>query len=361
MNEGQISDKEAVSIMILFMIGTASVINPGIAAAKRDMWLAVIIAVIAALLVAIMCARLHYILPKKDLFEMLEFCFGKFFGKCLYIIYFLFFFHAALLVSMDITEFIKIVSFEAVPYIVLNGAIIFLSVYVLREGLVVLGRFSRLFANLLVILIFLTCAMLIPEMDIDNITPVLYDGFSPVIEGAFKLFSFPLAQLIPFVAIFSNLKTKKSSYKIYFKGILIGGAVLLAVSITNMLVLGPQVAASVYFPSHGTLKRLHFGIAIQRVEIVADMLFVLGGFVMFSTYLLACSKALSRTFGFADYKFIVLPIGLLIINFSRFLNEGFIDHLFFVNTWPTYSFPFLVILPLIIWITVEIKLRSRIM
>lgn len=262
---------------------------------------------------------------------------------------------------MDVTEFIKIVSFERVPYVVLIGAIVFLSVYVLREGLIVLGRFSNLFSKFVIFLILLTSILIIPEMDIDNITPVLYDGMRPVIEGAYILFSFPLAQLIPFVAIFNNLKTKKSSYKIYLKGILIGGFVLLTVSLINMLVLGPYVASSLFFPSHATLKRLHFGVAIQRIEIVADGIFLLGGFVMFSTYLLACSKALSRTFGFADYKFIVLPIGLLIINFSRFLNEGYIDHLFFVNTWPTYSFPFLVIIPFILWITAEIKLRHRIM
>lgn len=354
----EISDKEAVSILILFMIGTASIIDPGIALAKRDIWLAVIIAVIAVLFVALMCARLQYILPKKDLFQILDFCYGKILSKSLCIIYFLFFFHAAVLVSMDTTEFIKIVSLESVPYVGLVGGLVFLSIYVLREGLVVLGRFSKLFVSFLISLIFLTFISMIPEMDINNIRPVLYDGFSPVIDGAFTMFSFPLSQLIPFVAIFQNLKTKESSYKIYIKGVLTGGIVLLVVSITNMLVLGPYISSSLFFPSHDTLKRLHFGNAIQRVEIVADGMFVLGGFVMFSTYLLACSKALSRAFGFADYKFIVLPMGLMVINFSRFLNEGFIDHLFFIKTWPTYSFPFQVILPLIIWITAEIKLRK---
>lgn len=83
--------------MILFMIGTASVINPGLPAAKRDMWISAIIAATAAFLLALMCARLHYIMPKKDLFNMLDFCFGKFLGKCLYIIYFLFFFSCSII------------------------------------------------------------------------------------------------------------------------------------------------------------------------------------------------------------------------------------------------------------------------
>lgn len=126
-----------------------------------------------------------------------------------------------------------------------------------------------------------------------------------------------------------------------------------------MLVLGPNIASTLFFPSHDTVKRLHFGEAFQRAEIIADGVFVLGGFVMFSTYLTASSKALSRTFGFKDYKFIALPIGLLTINFTRFLNEGFIDHLMFVKTWPTYSFPFQVIIPAILWITAEIKLRRK--
>jgi spore germination protein KB len=357
MNEKEISDKEGLSILVLFMIGTASVIVPGIAVAKRDIWLTVIIAVIAALFVALMCARMHYILPKKDLFEMLEFCYGKFFGRLISLVYWWFFFHAGLLVSMDITEFIKIVSLDSTPYIALQGSLVFLGIYVVREGLIVLGRWSKLFLKFIIFLIFTSTILLVSEMNIDNITPALYYGFKPVIGGAFVLFSFPLAQLAPFMAIFGNLKTKQSSYNIYIKGILVSGFVLFIVATANILILGPDIASTLFFPSHDTLKRLHLGTSIQRLEIIADGVFVLGGFVMFSTYLTACSKALSRTFGFADHKFIVLPIGLLILNFSRILNEGFIDHLMFVKTWPIYSFPFLVIFPIIIWVTLEIKIK----
>ena len=360
MSEDAVSNREGLSILILFMIGTASVIVPGIAVAKRDMWLAVIIAVSAALLVALVCARLHYILHGKDLFGMLEFCYGKFVGRCICLLYWWFFLHAAVLVSMDITEFIKIVSFESTPYIALNGSIVFLGIFAAREGLVVLGRWSKFFIGFIIFLILITTLMLVPEMDIDNITPVLYDGISPVIGGAFVIFSFPLTQLVPFVAIFGNLKTKRSSYRIYLPGILIAGSILLVVVTANMLILGPEVASSLFFPSHDSVKRLHLGTSIQRLEIIADGVFLLGGFVMFSTYLIACSKAITKTFGFKDYKFIALPIGLLIINFTRFLNEGFIDHLMFVKTWPTYSFPFQVIFPILFWITAEIKTRRKV-
>jgi spore germination protein KB len=359
MNERTITDKEARSMFILFMIGTASIIVPGIGFAKRDMWLAVIMAVSANLLIALLCARLHYLLPKKDLFDMLQYLYGKVIGRCICLVYWWFFFHAGLLVSMDITEFIKIVSLESTPYLSIYGTIIFLGVYVVKEGIFVLARWAKFFVNVVIALILITSCLLIPEMNFENLQPVLYDGLQPVIAGAFILFAFPLAQIMPFVATFDNLKTKKSALNIYLKGTLIAGAALLILSILNMVILGPHIASTLYYPAHDTVKRLNFGTAIQRVEILADGVFVLGGFVMFSTYLFACSKALSKSFGFNNYKFIVLPLGLLLMDFSRFLNEGFIDHLLFVNTWPTYSFPFLVIFPMIFWLTAELKKRKK--
>lgn len=359
MKEDAISDKEGLSLMGMFMIGTASVIVPGIALAGRDMWLAVIIATIMALAVAVLCGRMQYILPKKDLFDILEFCYGKFPGRCISLLYWWFFFHSAILVSMDITEFIKIVSFESTPYVVLIGSIVFLGVLGVREGLVVIGRWAKFFISFIVFLIVFTTILLIPQMDIDNITPVLYKGFKPVLNGAFVLFSFPLAQIIAFVATFGNLKTKTSPYKIYISGILIAGSVLLVVALSNMLVLGPHISSTLFFPSHDTVKRLHIGTVIQRVEIIANAVFVLGGFIMFFIYLSACTRAITKSFGFKDHKFIAVPMGLLIINFSRFLNEGYIDHLMFVKTWPFYSFPFLVIFPVIILITAEVKTRRK--
>jgi spore germination protein KB len=359
MNEDAISDEEGLSLILMFMIGTASVIVPGIGLAGKDIWISVIIAIAMTLPVAFLCARMQYILPKKDFFDILEFCYGKYIGRCISLLYWWFFFHAAVLVSMDITEFIKIVSFESTPYVILNGSIVFLGVCAVQEGLVVAGRWAKFFVKFIAALLLVTVILIVPEMDIENITPILYNGFRPVLDGAFVMFSFPLAQLIPFVAVFGNLKAKKSSYKIYLKGIIFAGIVLFTVACTNMLILGSQMASTLFFPSHDTIKRLHIGSAVQRVEIIANGLFILGGFIMFFIYLSASTKAIAKSFGFKDHKFMSVPIGLLIINFSRFLNEGFIDHLMFVKTWPFYSFPFLVILPAIFLATAEIKLKVQ--
>lgn len=359
MKDDAITDKEGLSLMGMFMIGTASVIVPGLGFAGRDIWIAAIIAIIAALGVAALCGRMQYILPKKDLFDIFEFSYGKVLGRCISIIYWWFFFHSATLVSMDITEYIKIVSFESTSYIALVGSIVFLGVFAVREGLIVAGRWAKFFISIIVFLIFCTVILLIPEMDIENVTPILYEGYKPVFDGAFVLFSFPLAQILPFVATFGNLKTKSSAYKIYITGILISGLFLFVVALANILVLGPHISSTLYFPSHDTIKRLHIGDAVQRIEIIANGLFVLGGFIMFFIYLSACTKAITKSFGFKDHKFMAVPMGLLIINFSRFLNEGFIDHLMFVKTWPFYSFPFLVIFPAITLIIAEIKIKVR--
>lgn len=355
MNREVISDKQGIALMILFIIGTA-IITVSATQAKRDMWIAIILSLLVALFIALVFVRIHYTFPGKNLFDICEICFGKFIGKGIVILFTWFIFHTGVLVLMNLNLFINTVSLSDTPQIVTMISITLLCSWIVKKGIEVMGRWAKFFLIIFIGLIVITIVLLIPTMNINNIKPVLNEGIKPILIGAFGTFGFPFTQIMVFTMAFFGFQTKKSPYKIYIKGLLIGGIAILLISLTNLLVLGKNYTFTVYYPSHTSAARIVVGKIMERVEIIISTGFVLGAFIKGSIYLLAASKGITKIFGCSDYRFIVIPISLLMINLSHFLHDSLMDYFYFVlRIWIYYALPFQVLLPIIIWIIAEIK------
>ncbi|SHJ49448.1 GerAB/ArcD/ProY family transporter [Paramaledivibacter caminithermalis] len=358
MKKEVVSDKQGIALIVLFIVGSSSIFAQGIEA-KKDLWLAFILGVIMVLPMLGIFARLHYIFPGKDLFYIIEACFGKLIGKIMIMLYIWFVYFMASDILVNYGQFINIVSFEKTPQIVVIGFLGILCIWAIKEGIENLGRISVVFMFIVIFTILILILFLIPKMEINNLRPVFSQGFKPILDGAFSVFTFPLIQIVVFTMAFSNFKKKKSSYRIYIIGLLIGASYLALLSITNILVLGVNTTITTVYPSHATLSKINIANTLQRIEVVVITIFILGGFIKISILLLCACKGVSKLFKFRDYRFIIIPISLLTINLSYFQYESVMYYFEFNrDIWPYYNFPFQVIFPIAIWIVAEIKKRK---
>jgi len=354
-----ISDKQAIAIMILYITGS-SVVLATAEEAKGDLWLAIIMGLIGALTVALIYARILSLFPEKDFFSIVIYIFGKIFGNVICILYIWFSFHLASLVLVNYQYFIEIVGLNATPEIVISISIMFLVVWGVKAGIEVLGRWSSLFVIVLVCLIYFTIPFLMPMMDIRNLQPFLYNGIKPVINATLSTFTFPFAETVMFLGILSSLKSKKSYYRVYTFGILLGGVIIFSVSVSGMLVLGAGRYAAYNFPAYAAVSMINIKDFITRMEIVVSAIFLIGGFVKISINTLFCCKGICKLFSFEDYRFLVTPIGIL-ISITAITNYGSIMEMsqWITETWNYYALLFQVILPIIILIGAEIKVRHK--
>ncbi|QEK11221.1 GerAB/ArcD/ProY family transporter [Crassaminicella thermophila] len=358
-NKEIISDKQGISLIIMFIIGTASIMARGLDA-KQDLWLAVIIALIGAFPIVFIYAYLQYIFPGKDLFDIIYICFGNVIGKGIIIIYTWFLFHTGILVCMNFTNFVWIVALLETPKIILMISMIVLCTWIIKEGIEVMGRWAEFFVCVLVGFIFIAILFLIPKMHIKNIQPILNSGIKPFIKGTFSVFTFPFTQIIPFMIIFSNFKAKKSPYKIYLLGLLLGAIVILINSLGSILVLGVSTATGIYYPAYGSASRIGLGAILQRIEIIIATTFTLGAFIKAGVYLLATCKGISKIFKYNDYRFIVVPVSLLMINLSYFLHDSVMDYFeWILGVWTYYAFPFQIVFPIVILIVAKIRKKIQ--
>jgi spore germination protein KB len=198
----------------------------------------------------------------------------------------------------------------------------------------------------------------IPQLHLNYIKPLLKNGLIPVLKGGFSTFSFPLAETVICIGIFSSLKTKKSPVKVYFLGILISATIVIIITIRNIAVLG-NMLDSFYFPSYEAVSRTKIGDFIQRIEVTVSIVFIFGVFIKSSICLLVACKGIGKMFNLKDYRSIVIQTGLLMVYFSYIVYDNMMEMKYWAfKVYPYYVFPMQVILPIIIWISAEIKAKK---
>lgn len=358
MNKERISDKQGICLVTLFILGTTLLIGSG-SEAKSDAWISVILAVAFAIPAMLIYSRLLFLFPEKDLYDILYMVFGKVFGRVLIIIYIWFSFHLSVLVLRNFSEFTNVVVFPDTPVLLPSAFFMMLCVFGVKAGIEVLGRCAELFIVVDIIIISITVFILSTTMDINNLLPILYDGIKPVVKSAFSTLTFPFAETVLFTMAFSSFNTKKSPFKIYLKGLMLGSIIIFITTLRNILILGPDTVARNYFPAYISVSVIRIGDFIERVEATVIIVLLVNVFIKLSIDILVVSKGIAKLFSLDDYRFIVTPVSLLILTFSFFIYENTMEmEEWAFKVWPYYSFPFEVILPAFILIAAEIKLRK---
>lgn len=196
---------------------------------------------------------------------------------------------------------------------------------------------------------------MIPNMNVDNLFPVLYNGINPIIKSMFGVISFPFAQIIVFTMYCSGFEKNASPWKIYIISLAVASFLIWINSVAGLFVSGPDVISSAYFSSYDAFARINIGNFIQRFESLSAIIYTLGVFLKASIYLLCITKGIGKIFNFEDYSFINTLSCLIIINMTNILHKNVQDNFYWLfNIWPYYSFLFQGILPIFIWISIEI-------
>lgn len=357
MQKEQVTDKEAICLIIVFIFGSSLII--GREAAKNDAWIAEIVGVIMAIPMLLVYSRLLSLFHGKDLFDILNATLGKVMGKIVAIAYVWYAFHLGALVLRNFAEFASTIGMPETPMLVPLLCMGLLCVVAVRLGIEVMGRTCAYFLPILFFIIIVVQLLGMSQLHLNYLKPILGNGFAPVLQDGFSAFSFPFAETVLFICIFSSLKTKNSPSKVYFCGILVSAIVLIIVTMRNISVLG-NMLDSFYFSSYAAVSRISVGDFVQRIEVTVSVVFVFSIFIKSSVCLLVACKGIGKIFNLKDYRSIVIQTGLLMIYFSYTVYDNIMEmDIWAFKVYPYYAFPFQVIVPVIIWILSEIKSKKR--
>jgi len=114
MKNEAISERQAIILIILFILGNSLLVGSG-NPAKQDAWIAIIIAISWSIMLLLMFSRILSLYPGKDLFDILQIVMGKFIGKIISILMIWFAFHTGSLILNIVSSFTNILVFSNTP------------------------------------------------------------------------------------------------------------------------------------------------------------------------------------------------------------------------------------------------------
>ncbi len=354
MKREQVNDKEAICILVIFILGS-TILTGIVGEAENDKWIAGLIGLLSAMPMLLIYARILFIFHGKDLFEILEILFGKIGGRVIALFYLWYSFHLGALVTRNFGEFMNVVAMTRTPMIVPMIAVGLLAVFAVRMGIDVIGKTSAYILPIILTIIGVVLLLAIPEMRVGNLKPFLGTDISILLKSSFSSFSFPFAESVLFLGVFSTLKSKKSSYKVYFTGLSIAGVIIIYITIRNTLVLG-DIGNSFYFPSYVAVSGISIGEFVQRIEVSVAFALAVGSFIKISICLYVAANIFAKIFNLKDYRAMVLQLGLIMVFMAQILYKNTMDmQAWASNVYPFYALPFQVVLPIVIWIFSEVK------
>lgn len=352
-----ISDQQSVPLVATFLFGSTLIIGAA-GEAKQDAWIAILMAGAMAIPALFVYARLLSLYPGRDLFDILERVFGKFIAKPIAVLFIWYAFHLGAMVTRNFSEFMEIAAMPETPTMVIIFSMGLVCILAIKGGVELMARLATFLLPFILLIIIVVLPISMIQGNVENLKPLLYEGWKPVLKGAFSAFTFPFGEIIIFTMVLSCLKTKKSPYKTFYFAFILSIVIMLIISFRNIMVLG-GVASMLFFPSYMAVSTIDIGEFLQRIEVSAAVVFLFAGFIKISVCLYAASNGIVKIFNLGDYRKFVAPIGLFMFIFADNVYQNTMEMLNWIKYYPYYVIPFQIIMPIIILAGAEIKVRRE--
>lgn len=241
--------------------------------------------------------------------------------------------------------------------IILEGVV---CIYFVKKGIEVIGKWAYFVLPILIFVLLGIFLLSINFMNFNYIKPVLYQGIKPVLNAAISIFVFPFAETVLFLNVLGALDKKGKPFKVYVISLIIGGLIILLISVRNILVFGVETNSILYFSSYSAVSIINVGNFIQRLEVLVSVTYLLSGIIKVSVCLHSASLGIAALLNVKEYKILIAPIALLMMDLSSIVYYNAMDMFNWArHVYKYYAIPFQVILPILILILGKIKSRKK--
>lgn len=316
--------------LLIFIFETGSSVIVTIAGeAKKDAWIAVLLATFIGILLMFFY---FYIIKKGDyqnLFQIIEFCFGKYLGNLIILCYIIYFFYIASRVLRDFGELMVSTIFTKTPIEFLSLTMMLLIAYILTLGVEVLGRTSEIFIPYIVLFILFVGVGVVMsgEMEFTNLLPVFEDGFKPIVKAIFPtLIGFPFGELIAFMLIIPKVTNYKKSKLVSLVSVFLSGLLLVYTTVIQIGTLGENIRRRSNFPLLSTAREISLLNFIERVDLLIVFIVMFGIIVKVSVFFYGGLIGVEQIFK-KSYRQFVLPLALLLAFSSVVISKDFAEHI----------------------------------
>ncbi|MFC0187212.1 endospore germination permease [Fictibacillus aquaticus] len=362
LEKGKISVRQFTILVALYTIGTAILIIPSILAAKakQDAWISGLLGLAIGVAMVIFYWKLSERFQYVNLIEILEKCFGKWIGKSVGFLFFVcYVLLLATFVLRDIGDFMTTVMMVETPIEAIHIIFLIIVLYGVKLGLEVFTRTMELFIPWIVLLLVALFLTLLPQIEVTNILPVFENGMKPIVQSSFSFLVFPFLEMVVFLMIIPYVNRPQDTKKAFMLGTIMGGGLLIFISVLTILVVGPTETARSIYPTYDLTKTINIREFFQRVEALMALIWFITVFVKLLVLTYVSCLGIAQVFELKEYRIIVLPIGLVlyVLSLSIFPSISFLIE--FTPVYDLYAFLWCAVFPFVVWLVSLVRGGER--
>lgn len=358
LEKGMISVRQFSVLVAFVTIGDSILVIPSTLAveAKQDAWISGLIGLIAGILVISLCSMAGRLYPHLTLVESIQKILGKWIGSIVALMFLAYPLFSIAAYLREVGDFMVTDMMPETPV----QAILILGISIIAMatslGIEVIARTAEIFFPWVIVLFLIFVVFLLPLIEIDNLKPILENGFKPVLSGSLSFTAFTFMELVIFLMIFPNVNHANKIHKGLIRGALLGGIVLFILMIISILVLGADLTARNIYPSYSLAKKVHIGTFLERVEAIIAIMWILTTYCKITLYFYAFNLGLAQLLRLKEYRVLILPSAMTMIALALSIvpNITYFKKVT-ADYWPFFDLTFAVLLPLILLAVYSIR------
>ncbi|PEL12464.1 endospore germination permease [Bacillus sp. AFS017336] len=334
--------------------------------AKQDGWISLLIGLFLACLLFAVYIKLYSLFPDLLFTKYIQIILGKYVGKILALIYILYFIYIAARDLRDFEDLLKITLYNASSLLSLGIVMMLLIMYAMSKGLETFARANEFIFIMIMflVIIFIGFEIISKLIKLDNLRPVLENGWKPIWKSAFPIsMTIPFGEVLTFTMIMPHLNKKDTAIKVGIPALLFSGCILTLFAVLNTAILGPAVIERTTYPLLTAVSYINIADFVQRLDTFIVVIAVCNAFVKITIYFYCAVSGAADLFNIKKSDQLVYPFGIITVICSLWIATSILEQ----HDEGIHLVPYLLHIPLQIVIPVSLlfilllqgKLKSK--
>lgn len=351
---------QLIFILMLTMVGSGvlTLARNLVEVAPYDYWIIILAGGLVGILFSLICGYIIRLSPRKTYFEILCNSLSK---PIAYIVGFAYVLYLTISLGLIVRLFgetMKAFLLESTPIEIIIVGILITSIYLVRQGIEVLGRMLQFLFPIVAVFVTIIFALSFVNSDVSNLLPVFQITFTEVLEGMpVTIFSFIGFEMLLFFGV--HLKDPKQATKSYIAVVAVTLFYILAV-VATIAQFGPMQTKYLIWPTLDLFDTIELpGLFIENVQVVVMALWILAVFSSIAPMHLAATDMLKSLTGSKDQAYLA-PMLLPIIYLFSIVPENLPEVYVVMDLFTKYlvtSMSFLI--PLIVLVSLLIQKKVK--
>lgn len=316
-----------------------------------DIWLSTIFSSVIAAILMILVVAVIWRMPDGDLIKQSQIVIGRWFGKLLGLLFFLFFMSGFGGIMATFVYHLKDYFLpDAQTWIFVLIAII-VGGYAIYFGLEVISRMALIGVFSILSLNILLLFGALERFDIRELLPVFESGVGNTIWASRHILADWSLVIMMVAIILPSVKKKQVWRRSTLTGVLYGAGFILMWPIVEVGALSAEVTAQYIVSCMQMARSAQIGLYIHRYEMVMVSFFALSIITQIMMSLYCASVSLQRVIGLKDYRHLIIPVCLIFGGFSYWLVHDHARAMQFIeNQWVGIALSISICIPLFMWL-----------